>query len=47
MTNKIVTEPESLMQNSGQNPSHDRILYFYVRYSNENIMSFWYQNQAI
>jgi hypothetical protein len=40
-------EIESLVQNSGQDPSRDRILCFHVRYSNENIMSFWYQNQAI
>ena len=47
MTNKIVMEAESLMENSGQNPSRDRILHFYVRYSNMNILSFWYQNQVI
>jgi len=40
-------EIEFLVQNSGQDPSHDRILYFHVRYSNKNIMSFWYRNQAI
>jgi len=32
---------------SGQYPSRDRILYLYVRYSNGNILSFWYWNQAI
>jgi len=44
---KFVTEIESLVQNSGQDPSRSRILYFHVRYSNRNIMSFWYRNQAI
>jgi len=39
-------EAEYLVQNSGQNPC-DRILYFHVRYSNWNILSFWYQNQVI
>jgi hypothetical protein len=46
MTNKIVMEAESLVQNSGHNPSRVRILYFYVRYSNRNILSFSYQNQV-
>ena len=45
--NKFVMKIEFLVQNSGQDPSHGRILYLHVRYSNENIMSFWYQNQAI
>jgi hypothetical protein len=30
---------ESLVQNSGQNPSRDRILYFLIRYSHMNILS--------
>jgi hypothetical protein len=41
MTNKIVTEAKSLVQNSGHNCSRDIILYFHIKYSNENIMSFW------
>jgi hypothetical protein len=40
-------EIEYLVQNLGQDPSRGIILYFHVRYSNENIMSFWYRNQAI
>ena len=40
-------EIEFLVQNSGHDPSHDRILYLLVIYSNENILSFWYWNQAI
>jgi len=44
---KFVTEIEFLVQNLGQDPSHDRNLYLHVRYSNGNILSFWYQNQAI
>jgi hypothetical protein len=40
-------EIEFLVQNSGQDPSRGRILCFHVRYSNVNILSFWYQNQAI
>jgi len=40
-------EIEFLVQKSGQDPSHGRILYLLVRYSNENIFSFWYRNQAI
>jgi len=40
-------EIESLVQNLGQDPSRGRILYFHVRCSNGNIMSFWYRNQAI
>jgi len=31
----------------GLNPSRGRILYFYIRYSNWNILSFWYWNQVI
>ena len=38
MTNKIVMATESLVQNSGQNPSRDRIIYFHLRYSNGNIL---------
>jgi hypothetical protein len=44
---KFVTEIEFLAQNSGQDPSHGRILCLHVRYSNGNILSFWYRNQAI
>ena len=44
---KFVTEIESLVQNSGQDPSCGRNLYFHVRFSNGNILSFWYQNQVI
>ena len=40
-------EAKSLVQNSGQNSSRGKILYFHVRYSNGNLLSFWYQNQAI
>jgi len=40
-------EADSLVQNSGQNPFHDRNLYFLIRYSHGNILSFWYQNQEI
>jgi hypothetical protein len=40
-------EIEYLVQNLGQDPSRGIILCFHVRYSNENIMSFWYRNQAI
>ena len=36
-----------LVQNSGQDPSCDKILYFHIRYSKSNILSFWYRNQAI
>ena len=36
-----------LVQNLGQDPSRGRILYLHIRYSNENILSFWYWNQAI
>jgi hypothetical protein len=44
---KFVTEIEFLVQNSGQDPSRGRNPYFHTRYSNENILSFWYRNQAI
>jgi hypothetical protein len=37
-------EIEFLVQNSGQDPSRDKILCFHVRYSNGNILSFWYWN---
>jgi hypothetical protein len=40
-------EIEFLVQNSGQDPSRGRILCLHVRYSNGNILSFLYQNQAI
>ena len=40
-------EIEFLVQNSGQDPSRVRILYIHIRYSNWNILSFWYRNQAI
>ena len=40
-------EIEFLVQNSSQDPSHGKILYFHVRYSNGNILSFWYRNQPI
>jgi len=40
-------EIEFLVEKSGQDPSRDRILYFHVRYSNGNILSFWYRNQVI
>jgi hypothetical protein len=40
-------EIEFLVQNSSHDPSHDIILYLLVRYSNGNILSFWYQNQVI
>jgi len=43
---KFGMEIESLVQNSGQDPSRGRILYFHIRYSNRNIMSFWYRNQV-
>ena len=32
---------EFLGQNSGQDPSSGKILFFHVRYSNRNILSFW------
>ena len=35
------------MQNVGQDPSRDRILYFLIRYSHGSILSFWYQNKEI
>ena len=38
---------ELLVQNSGQDLSRGINIYFHVRYSNRNILSFWYQNQAI
>ena len=40
-------EIESLVQKSGQDPSRGKILYFHIRYSNRNIKSFLYRNQAI
>jgi hypothetical protein len=33
--------------NLRKNPSRGRNPYFHTRYSNENILSFWYWNQAI
>jgi len=39
--------PRIRLANSGWNPSHGRILYFHARYSNMNILSLWYRNQAI
>jgi hypothetical protein len=33
--------------NSGKNPSRGRNPCFHTRYSNGNILSFWYRNQAI
>ena len=33
--------------NLGKNPSRGRNPYFHTRYSNGNILSFWYWNQAI
>jgi hypothetical protein len=44
---KFVTEIEFLVQNSVQDPSRGRNPYFHTRYSNGNILSFWYWNQAI
>jgi hypothetical protein len=44
---KFMTKIESLVRNSGQDPSRGRNLCFHVRYSNGNILSFWYRNQAI
>jgi hypothetical protein len=38
---------EISVQNMGQNSARGRILYFHVRYSNRNISSSWYRNQAI
>jgi hypothetical protein len=46
-SSKFVTEIEFLVQNSGQDPSRCRNPYFHTRYSNGNILSFWYQNQSI
>jgi hypothetical protein len=40
-------EAESLVQNSGQNLLAAEFSTFTFRYSNENILSFWYQSQAI
>ena len=40
-------EAESLVQNSGQNLLAAEFSTFMFRYSNENILSFWYQNQVI
>jgi hypothetical protein len=45
--NLISFGPRIKPANSGQNPSHNMILYFHTRYSNENILIFWYRNQAI
>jgi hypothetical protein len=46
-SSKFVTEIEFLVQNSGQDPSRGRNPYFHTRYSNGNILSFWYWNQVI
>jgi len=40
-------EKEFLVHNSGQDPSCRKNPYFHTRYSNGNILSFWYWNQAI
>ena len=37
----------SLQTRAKKNPSRGRNLCFHTRYSNRNILSFWYQNQAI
>jgi hypothetical protein len=39
--------PSNQAHELGLNPSRNRILYFHIRYSNGNILSFWYWNQAI
>ena len=39
--------PSNQSRELGLNPSRGRILYLHVRYSNRNILSFWYRNQVI
>jgi hypothetical protein len=43
----ILFGPQIKTANSGQNPSRGKIICFHTRYLNGNILSFWYQNQAI
>jgi len=46
-----ILRPKKILQirpaNLGKNPSRDRNPCFHTRYSNGNILSFWYWNQAI
>jgi hypothetical protein len=39
--------PSNQSRELGLNPSRGKILCLHVRYSNRNILSFWYRNQAI